>query len=651
MGDTLATASILRALDNPALFGPHFASSSWDAWRAFLAALTAEPMTPAELAIYRQCTGRTEPPAEPFNEADLIVGRRGGKSRVLALIAVCLATLRDYTPYLAPGEVATIAVLAANRAQARSIFRYVSGLLKAVPPLAELVEDETNEAIALSNRVIIEISTASFRTTRGYSFAAVLCDEIAFWRQDESSANPDVEILRALRPGMASIPGSILLLASSPYAKRGELYAAFRRHFGKDDARVLVWKADTATMNPRIDPAIIAEAYETDPESARAEYGADFRDDLADFITREAIDAITCWGRSELPPEPGIAYSAFCDPSGGASDAMTLAVAHLQDGTIGILDAALEIRPPFDPDAAVAECAALLRRFGLVRITGDRYAGQWPVARFAAHGITFEQSARPKNDLYHDFLPLANARRIELLDHPRLAAQLIGLERRTARSGRDSIDHVPGGHDDLANAVAGVLVGLDLDRRPALVKPADLLVDGSPVPVPGSCDVMFAVLMADPHGQCAALYLAASPQQGLPLVILDFDVSPMSATLFDGIGIRLQELSAQCRQIYGGPVVFTSEVLARHAMAHGLTAEVIPPDFFADPSRLALSAGAHVSAGSVRLAVPAHERAQTSPFGGALNIRGGEATAADPLRAAVLAGIALALDDASISVQ
>jgi hypothetical protein len=78
----------------------------------------------------------------------------------------------------------------------------------------------------------------SFRTTRGYSFAAVLCDEIAFWRQDETSANPDVEILRALRPGMASIPGSMLLLASSPYAKRGELYAAYRRHFGKDDVRV-----------------------------------------------------------------------------------------------------------------------------------------------------------------------------------------------------------------------------------------------------------------------------------------------------------------------------------------------------------------------------------------------------------------------------
>ena len=116
---------------------------------------------------------------------------------------------------------------------------------------------------------------------------------------------------------MANIPGSILLMASSPYAKRGELYSAYRRHFGKDDARVLIWKADTATINPGIDPAIIAEAYESDPEAARAEYGAEFRDDLADFVTRDIVDACTAWGRTELPPEPGVTYAAFCDPSGG----------------------------------------------------------------------------------------------------------------------------------------------------------------------------------------------------------------------------------------------------------------------------------------------------------------------------------------------
>jgi len=45
-----------------------------------------------------------------------------------------------------------------------------------------------------------------------------------------------------------------------------------------------------------------------------------------------------------------------------------------------------------------------------------------------------------------------------LLDLPRLAAQLCSLERRTSRGGRDSIDHPPGGHNDIANAPTGALL-------------------------------------------------------------------------------------------------------------------------------------------------------------------------------------------------
>ena len=345
---------------------------------------------------------------------------------------------------------------------------------------------------------------------------------------------------------MASIPGSILMLASSPYAKRGELYAAFRRHFGKDDARVLVWKADTATMNPKIDPAIIAEAYDSDPEAARAEYGAEFRDDLADYITREAVDAVVCWGRSELPPEPGVTYAAFCDPSGGVNDAMTLAVAHLRDGAICVLDAVLEVRPPFDPEVAVAACTAVLRRFGVTRVIGDRYAGLWPAARFAEHGIAFEQSARPKSDLYCDLLPLLNAKRVELLDNPRLAAQLVGLERRTARSGRDTVDHTPGGHDDLANVVAGVLVGLDLDRRPALVRQSDMLDAGKPVRIPDVISTFVAVLCVDKAGMCASVRAAKTLYGSCSLIILDFEAGPLHHGVLNGL-TDFGQFACRCR--------------------------------------------------------------------------------------------------------
>ncbi|WP_428487214.1 hypothetical protein [Rhodopila sp.] len=630
-------AAISDALTDPEMFGPHFRGTSWNAWRAFVAALFAAPMTTEQVALFRLYTGRTTAPATPFTEAALIVGRRGGKSRVLAFVAVALAVLRSYDEHLAAGEVATIGVLAQTQKQGRSIFRFVQGLLREIPSLRPMILDETQDTILLSNRVQIEIAAASFRSTRGYSYAAVLADEVAFWRSEES-LNPDTEILRALRPGMASIPGSVLMLASSPYGKKGALYNSFRRHYGKDDARVLVWKAPTEAMNPRIDPAIIAEAYEEDPEAARAEYGAEFRDDLADFITREAIDAITMWGRHELPPEPGAEHQAFVDPSGGASDSFTLAIGH-QAGDIGILDALLEIRPPFDPDVAVAECAALLKRYGITRIVGDHYAGLWPVARFAAHGITFEQSARGKSDIYADFLPLANAGRVELLDHKRLASQFVGLERRTGRSGKDSIAEPKGAHDDCANAAAGVLVGLDLDRRPAMVRSGDLLTGHAALPLPTVCKGIFATLAVSRQGIVAVIFCAMTFDD--TMVVLDYDAGPLTGGLFSGIATRLAELATAIRAQRGG-VLFVQPDLVRPAQVAGYFVHEIP-EHLQLSDLLLLPAAAHIAAGRVKLCLPAHLKAQTSAFGGALDFRGGD-DGDDPLRRAALWAITLALD-------
>jgi hypothetical protein len=108
------------------------------------------------------------------------------------------------------------------------------------------------------------------------------------------------------------------------------------------------------------------------------------------------------------------------------------------------------------PQDVVSEFATLLKSYSVVSVTGDRYAGEWPREQFQKAGISYEAAAEPKSNLYRDLLPLVNSRKIDLLDHPRLINQLCGLERRTARGGRDSIDHALGGHDDCCNAVAGL---------------------------------------------------------------------------------------------------------------------------------------------------------------------------------------------------
>jgi hypothetical protein len=452
--------SLCDALDDDGLFGGQFSDPSWLPWRVVLAALEGRALDNEGRALYRQCTGREQPPTAPVREFVAIVGRRGGKSRIGALLAVEAACLRDWTPFLAWGETATIAVIAADRAQARSTFGYIAGLIDSVPMLAARVTRRKAHSIELGRKTRIEVTTASARTTRGYTFAAVIADELAFWRS-ETSVEPDVEILAAVRPGLTTLPGSRLICISSPYARRGALWGAFKDHYGKEDDPVLIWKASSSTMNLAIDPAAIEAAYERDPASAAAEYGAEFRTDVEAFVTREMLEAVVIPGRQALPPISGTVYTAFVDPSGGAQDAMTLAIAHSerQDGhLVAVLDLVAARTPPFSPESVVKEFSKLLKAYGVHCVTGDRYSGEWCREVFARYGVTYMVAEQTKSQVYGEWLPLVTSQRVALLDHPKLVQEALGLERRTARGGRDSIDHGPHGHDDLSNAAAGALV-------------------------------------------------------------------------------------------------------------------------------------------------------------------------------------------------
>lgn len=264
---------------------------------------------------------------------------------------------------------------------------------------------------------------------------------------------------------MATVPGALLLCISSPYARRGALWNTYRRHYGKEDPRVLVWKADTRSMNPSVDQSIIDAALAEDEASARAEYLAEFRRDIESFVDPESVAGVVVSGRRELPPARDVFYRGFVDPSGGSADSMTLAIAHA-DGERIILDLVRERKPPFSPDDVVQEFAATLKAYGIYEVEGDRYAGEWPRERFRVHGIHYVVAGKTRSEIYLETLPLINSgpSRVELLDNPRLISQLNGLERRTSRSGKDSIDHEPGRHDDLVNAAAGVIVAFGRPR-------------------------------------------------------------------------------------------------------------------------------------------------------------------------------------------
>jgi hypothetical protein len=253
--------------------------------------------------IFTACTGRQLWPALRAKIVSIIVGRRGGKSYITAIIGIYLAT-RKYKLKLGTKGMAMI--LARDREQAGVIRGYVLAFLRALDELREqFADDPTQKLIELKNGITIEVRAAGEAGTRGYTVVAALMDEIAFWPTDPDSAKQDKKVLRALRPAMLGIKNAMIVMLSSPYAKRGELWENYRKAFGKDDqTRYLVWQADTLSMRPSDDPELLGEIkdeYEDDPESAKAEYGAMFRTDLENIYSRVNLEAVSVAGRFEAP--------------------------------------------------------------------------------------------------------------------------------------------------------------------------------------------------------------------------------------------------------------------------------------------------------------------------------------------------------------
>jgi len=455
--------SLHAAMVDPALMGETFGGASWAAWRAVAKAIDGEAVTGAEAELLARLSGRSAASwavGRRFREAYFVCGRRSGKSLFTAAVGLHAAILADWGAHLAPGQRPVVAIVAATTDQAGVIAGYCAGLAKSSVVIASEVVRQTATCIEFASGASVEVHANSFRSIRGRSFAAVLVDELAFLRSDDS-ASPDTELRRAALPGL--LPGARLIGISSPWSRRGLLYAVHARHYGREDAAVLVLQADTLTMNPTFSAATIAEAQSEDAVLARTEFGAQFREDLRQFLDDATIERAVPAGVVERPrvaalPDGGAArYVAFADLSGGRHDAAALAVAH-QEGGRAVLDKVVIAPAPHSPAEVVERFAAVLRDYGLGGVTADGYAGNFAVDAFAGQGVACQRSALDRSAIYAALVPYFAQGRVEVLDVPRLLHELRGLERRALAGGRERIDHAPGGHDDAINAAAGALL-------------------------------------------------------------------------------------------------------------------------------------------------------------------------------------------------
>ncbi len=406
--------------------------------------------------FFKSIAGDRDSPARRVREVWLIVGRRGGKDSFASALAAYHGAAIDYSGILRPGEKISIQCLACDKRQARIVKGYTCGYFYQIPLLEPLVLSDANEGLDLTTGCEIRVFTNNIMAIRGTTCALIVMDECAFYAEDGSINASAKEVYNAAIPSLATADG-MLIGISTPYRKSGLLYEKFSKHFGKNDQDVLVIQAPSLMLNPTLDKGFIEEQLELDPEANGAEWNAAFRTDISSLFDPAIVRELVMRGRYELAPIPHVHYSAFTDPSGGSADSFTLCISH-REKDIAVVDCIRERRPPFSPEQVVEEYSTLLKSYRIATVSGDKYAGLWPAEQFAKRQIKYEASERTASELYLEMLSVLNSGRCELLDNKRCVAQMIGLERRTTRLGKDTVSHAPGGHDDVANAVAGACV-------------------------------------------------------------------------------------------------------------------------------------------------------------------------------------------------
>ncbi len=458
----MKTPSVIEALEHPRLFQPWFQGPSWKNWKTILKATTALPMTSDEIAFFRTVAQR-DPPKKPVREAYYIVARRGGKDSIASALTGHAAAFFNQNGKLRRGERPLCVCLGCDREQSKIVLGYTRSYFQDIPHFAKMVSRNTQTGFELTNSVDVAVATNSFRSIRGRPVLLAVLDELAFYR-DEASASPDTELYNALLPATATLAGSMIIGISSPHKKSGLLYNKYRDHFGRDSDDVLVIQAPSLTLNPTLDPAIIEQALRDDPEAARAEWLAEFREDISGLVSSEALAACIDKARSgDLPPTPGDKYNAFIDGASGTigGDSFTCGISFLRWDDRPVLAALREFRPPFVVQTIVNEIAALCRSYRINRIVGDAWSGDFIRQAFNSCGLEYQVSRRSKSQLYFEAIPLIASGRALMPANDRMISQIMNLERRVTRSSnREQISHPVGAgqHDDLSNSALASLV-------------------------------------------------------------------------------------------------------------------------------------------------------------------------------------------------
>jgi hypothetical protein len=456
-----------------------------------LKAIYGLPLDAQERELYERATGRSDYLPIEQNEATVIVGRRGGKTSKIAAPIACYEAFCNHR--LSRGERGYVMLIAPVKYQAEIAFRYIRAYVHSSPLLRERIKNERRGELEFKHGISIVCFPCSHVTIRGVSVVCAICDEVAFWRHEETAANPEEEVLDALRPAMATFPRAKLIKISTPYRKEGILWREYQQRAELDH---LVWQLPSPEMNPTLQPAVLERAQRQSEEKFRREYLAEFTESTTSWIEGEVLDSCIVRGRRELPRVPGAVYVSAIDPAFVRND-FALAITHLSEGGTIVLDRIERWcgtkKAPLGFELVCEQVKRVLGEYNTNSVVGDQYCA--PVIRqeLLKLGIYYEDfvfGSHTRAEIFGNLKHLVVQRRIELLDNPELLRQLRSLEEQKTDRGQVDIRPSGGTKDDLA--VAAALATSQLVRRPSPLPPMRLGIVECDIQallhmVPGSC--------------------------------------------------------------------------------------------------------------------------------------------------------------------
>jgi hypothetical protein len=305
--------------------------------------------------------------------------------------------------------------------------------------------------------VVIACRACSYSSIRGVPVICAVLDELAFWHHEDHAANPEHEVINAIRPAMATLSNTKLIKISTPFRKEGTLWSEFQRRNQLDH---YVWQLSSQEMNPAISSHFLHKARSANEDTFRREHLAEFVDTNSGWITPELLEPSIMLGCRELPRVFHGTYAAAIDPAFQRND-FGFAIVHRSDR--GDVSVACGLRwtgtKAIHLDFAMVceQIRIKLDQYGINSLVGDQYCFPMLKQHFSRLNIFYRElsfGTGTRASLFGNLRQLIIQRKIAILDDPGLLHQLRSLEEVRAANGNIDIRPARSAKDDLAIAVA-----------------------------------------------------------------------------------------------------------------------------------------------------------------------------------------------------